>query len=292
MENRDFKHNKSYCVALGFFDCMHLGHQKIFSETNLYAKNRAISSAVFTFSDDTNKSAGKQLYTFCERKELYRKCGIETVIAYPFNDETKNKSGEEFLDELVLNYGAVAFFCGDDYRFGAGAKCGVEFIADYCKRKSLELIVVPTVVRDGEKVSSTRIKSLITNGQIKKANEMLSEPYFIIGEVIHGKGVGHLFGFPTANIKPSSDKFSLRSGVYGCKIEIGGKSYKAVANIGTKPTFSDFSTTIEAFIVDYDGNAYGEMAKLSVLKRLRDTKKFDSPQSLREQIYKDANFMD
>lgn len=290
MENRTFTPKKSYCIALGFFDCMHLGHQEIFRTAINFATKAGIGVAVFTFNTDANKAGGKQLYAYNERVELYKKQGISEVIAYPFNDETKGKSGEEFLDELVRNYGAVAFCCGEDYRFGAGASCGVDFLKDYCDKNGLTLIIAPTVVSNGEKVSSTTIKSLITAREIERANALLSEPYFIQGEVVKGRGVGHIFGFPTANIVMREDRISLSEGVYGGYITIENKSYRAVTNIGAKPTFGDYTPTIESYIVDYNGNAYGKTAKLSLVKFLRPIKKFDSPDALREQIYMDAKW--
>ena len=290
MENINFVQKNSYCIALGFFDCMHLGHQAIFRSATDFAQKNAIEVAVFTFNENANKSGGRQLYSFDERVKLYENYGVKTVIAYPFNEETKGKSGEEFLDELVKNYNAKAFCCGEDYRFGKGAKCDVEFLKDYCAKNAIALIVVPDEKIDGVKVSSTDVKSLLFNGKIERANLLLGKPYFIDGKVVTGRGEGHIFGFPTANINESGEGVALPNGVYACYIEIDGVKYKAVTNIGEKPTFGDFTKTIESFIVDYDGNAYGKTVKLSFIKYLRPTAKFNSPDELREQIYADAKW--
>ncbi|MBR2988279.1 MAG: bifunctional riboflavin kinase/FAD synthetase [Clostridia bacterium] len=280
----------SYCIALGFFDCMHLGHQAIFRSAIEFAQKNAMEVAVFTFSENANKSGGRQLYSFEERVKLYEQYGVKTVIAYPFNEETKKKSGEEFLNELTEKYNAKAFCCGEDYRFGNGAKCDVEFLKEYCKKRKLTLIVVPDEKIDGVKVSSTDVKALLFSGKIEKANELLGKPYFIDGKVVTGRGEGHIFGFPTANISESGEGIALPHGVYGCYIEIDGTVYKAVTNVGQKPTFGDLTPTIESFIVGYDGNAYGKTVSLSFIKYLRPTVKFDTPERLREQIYADAKW--
>ena len=289
MEQIISKHD-SYCMALGFFDCMHLGHRAIFRTANEYAKVHGLKFAVFTFSQPIKREGDdkpKQVYSFCERKILYAECGAAEVVAYPFTNEVKNTDKYDFLNSLTKNYDICAFVCGEDYSFGKNGAGNVEFLKKYCCESNIELVVVPVVKQDTGKISTTLIKSLLSNGNIVDANELLCEKYFIYGEVIKGRGEGHTFGIPTANISVESNKFLPKCGVYACIAEIDGKKYDAVTNVGTKPTFDDYSTTVEALIENFDGNLYGKFIRLSFVKYLRDIKKFDTVKELVETIKND-----
>lgn len=282
--------HKSYCLALGFFDCMHLGHRAIFDVGKRYADEHGLTFAAFTFSQPIKKNVDnvpKQVYDFCERKVLYSECGAEKIIAYPFTDEVKNTDKRDFLDRLTADNDIAAFACGEDYTFGRNGEGNVEFLQTYCKEKGISLIVVPIVKRKGKKISATEIKELLTDGKIKEANELLGENYFIYGEVVKGRGEGHVFGIPTANVSVSADKYLPKDGVYACKAEIDGQKYDAVTNVGTKPTFGDYSITVEALIENFDGDLYGKFIRLSFAEYLREIKKFDTPEELVETIKND-----
>ena len=279
--------HKSYCLALGFFDCMHLGHRAIFDAGKRYADEHGLTFAVFTFSRPIKKNgdnAPKQVYDFCERKMLYSECGAVKIIAYPFTDEIKNTDKRNFLDKLTTDNDISAFVCGEDYAFGKNGAGNVEFLKAYCEEKRIFLYVVPIVKRNGEKISATGIKKMLTDGKIKEANELLGENYFIFGEVVKGRGEGHVFGIPTANISVPTDKCLPKDGVYACTAEIDGKKYDAVTNVGAKPTFGDYTTTVEALIENFDGDLYGKFIRLSFEKYLRGIKKFDTPEELVETI--------
>ena len=289
MEKVVSKHN-SYCLALGFFDCMHRGHRAIFKAGKEYSVAHGLKFAAFTFSQPIKKNdenEPKQVYDFRERKLLYAECGANEVVAYPFTDEVKNTDKRDFLDNLVADNDVRAFVCGEDYTFGKNGAGNAEFLKSYCYEKGIELIVVPIVKSDGEKISATKIKSFLADGNLNAANELLGEKYFIYGEVVKGRGEGHVFGIPTANVSVEPDKFLPKRGVYACIAEIDGKKYDAVTNVGTKPTFGDYSTTVEALIENFDGDLYGNFIRLSFAEYLRGIEKFDTPEKLVETIKND-----
>lgn len=289
MEKVVSKHN-SYCLALGFFDCMHRGHRAIFKMGKEYSVAHGLKFAAFTFSQPIKKNdenEPKQVYDFRERKLLYAECGANEVVAYPFTDEVKNTDKRDFLDNLVAANDVRAFVCGEDYTFGKNGAGNAKFLKSYCDEKDIELIVVPIVKSDGEKISATKIKSLLADGNLNAANELLGEKYFIYGEVVKGRGEGHVFGIPTANVSVEPDKFLPKRGVYACIAEIDGKKYDAVTNVGTKPTFGDYSTTVEALIENFDGDLYGKFIRLSFTEYLRGIEKFDTPEKLVETIKND-----
>ncbi len=277
------------CLSLGFFDCMHLGHRRIVSIALDFAKERKMQNAIFTFSE-FSKNDGGQVYLLEERKKLFIENGIEKVIVCKFNNRIKNLTPKAFLDELTSTYKIGAFVCGKDYRFGINATGDVDYLRRYCVDNNIELIVADDVVDNGRKVSSTQIKEYLNEGNIKRANELLGKEYFIISSVVHGRGEGHLFGFPTANIEYSSEKIYPKEGVYATKIEIDDKVYKAVTNVGPKPTFADKTLSIESFIVDFDGDVYNKKVTLSFYRRLRDIIRFDNPDALKERIMEDSKW--
>ncbi len=277
------------CVSLGYFDCMHIGHRSIISLASSLAKEKNFQNAVFTFSGFAKNGKG-QVYLLEERKKLFYECGVEKIIVYEFNERIKNLSAKEFLDGLLSTYKIGAFVCGKDYRFGNNASGDVKFLSEYCIEKKVELNIVDDFIVDDTKVSSTQIKELIVEGNVEKANELLGKKYFITGKVVHGRGEGHLFGFPTANINRSSEKIYPKEGVYATKITVGDKEYKAVTSVGAKPTFMDASFSIESFIVGFDGDLYGKEITVNFYKRLRDLLRFDSPNALKERIMQDSKW--
>lgn len=294
MEKRVFKqNNKKICLALGFFDCMHLGHRAIADRTKTLARMLDAQPAIFTFAEDIGKSLegkSRQIYTFGERKTLFDSCGIENIVAYPFDEKTRNTDKLDFLSGLTEKYEISAFSCGEDYTFGRGKEGDVEFLKSFCNEKNIVCEVVPLVEYKSEKISSTRIKEFLAAGNVAEANLLLSENYFIENAVVRGRGEGHRFGFPTANVFVPADKFLPKEGVYATVISIDGKTYRSVTNVGQKPTFNDFEPTVEVLIKDFDGNLYGRKVKLSFVKFLRDIKKFDSPEQLNDRIHKDLQW--
>lgn len=283
------KSQNGICLALGFFDCMHLGHRATIAAAREYARARALETVVFTFTTSPKIFGdGKSVYTFSERSRIYAECGADRLISVDFDRKTRDTSPAVFLDGLFEKENIKAVFCGEDYRFGAGGAGDTALLKAYCEKKGATLEVLATVKRDGEKVSSTRVRELLENGNIGKANELLGEPYRITSEVVAGRGEGRKFGFPTANVRLYADKIYPADGVYATRVKIGDELYFGATNVGKKPTFGDESISIETFVDEYSGDLYGKTITLFFVGRLRAIEKFSSPEELAKKIMADV----
>lgn len=273
-------------IALGFFDCIHIGHATLIESTRRIADLKGIDSALFTFSNDINTFFGgeKQIYSFSDRAEVLRTLGINVVIGARFDSGFAKMSPTNFLDALVKKFNIAHIAVGADYTFGKGASGTVEFLSEWCKAKSIGLSVVPFTTENGVKISTSSLKDLVKRGEVDKLGAYLTQPYFMRGRVVHDREVGRGLGFPTANIPIDTDRLKLRDGIYATRIEIDGKLYASMTNIGAKPTFGDERVSIETYIFDFDGDIYGKDVTLSFFRRTRDVTKFSSPNALKSQL--------
>ena len=288
MEKTTFTNKQpEIALALGFFDCVHRGHRSVLTMCQQAAKKHLCETAVFTFKDDIGKSSGKQIYTYEERLKLFSECGFDNVVAYPFDEKVKNMEPIEFLDDLCSKYNIGVFVCGSDYTFGKDGKGDLELLRQYSILHGIIVIVAIPAYWYTERISSTLIKGLLANGKVGTANMMLGKNYFLTGTVVSGRGEGHFYGIPTANVKIPDDKFLPKHGVYACKFTVGDKEYRAVTNLGEKPTFGDYSITIEALIGGFDEDIYGKEVTITFYEYLRGIEKFDSPNELADQVKKE-----
>lgn len=285
------KNQTPICLALGFFDSLHVVHRKIIGEAVNYAKAHGYNSAVFTFKDDgISRFKGEMIYLYNERKQLISDMGVDYIIPFVFDDECIKTSKEKFLRKLTDLVDVKAIFCGYDFTFGYKGEGNVEFLEEFCNQNGIKLFVAEKESAYNEKISSSMIKQFLLDGDIEKANNLLTVPYSITSTVIKGRGVGHTFGVPTANILIEKNKLLIKEGVYGTYTEINGKRYISVTNVGKKPTFNDESVSIETLIRDFDSNIYGTDVKVYFVTYIRDIIKFDSKEQLRNQITKDLTW--
>ena len=272
-------------IALGFFDGVHLGHREILKRAVSEAKALGIPSAVFTFlSESVGLKGEKRIYSTKEKLSLISECGIDEAIVADFSS-VKSVSAEDFIEKVLVGaLGCAIALSGADFRFGKGALGDTSLLSTLLESHGASLICPDYVMADGEKISSTRIKNLILLGRVKEAAELLGSPYSVTSEVQRGLGLGKTFGFPTVNTEIAPGAVSLRNGVYSCRVLTGEKNYKAIANVGTCPTVGEREKHIETFILDFDGNLYGEEILISFLDFIREEKKFDSIEQLKMQI--------
>lgn len=278
--------NTPIVICLGYFGCMHKGHVRLLEIAKLRAREHNAKVALFTFSNNHLKVLGKNLkvvYSFEERLEIYQNLGVDFVVESRFDDSFRNTAGKRFLQQLSC-YNLKGVVCGFDYSCGCD-RINCNEVTDYLKSVCPVDVVEAVCWRD-HKISTTLVRSLLERGDISDANVVLSEPYFLIGTVVSGRHVGTQIGFPTANVQVDSDKV-LPIGVFSGQVNIGDKSYKAIVNIGSKPTFGLDSFTVEVHIVDFMGELYGSKLKVSLTKYLRGIRKFDSAEQLIEQLQKD-----
>ncbi len=275
---------KKLSVCLGYFDSVHMGHRKLIAKSRDYASSHGMVSAVYTFCED-EVGLFNSLYSFEQREILLKKAGAFLILSDIFSERFMQKTGEEFLDGLAKNFNVGAFFCGYDYTFGSGASCNAQFLLDYATHNKIKCFVLPPVLDDNEKVSTTRIKRLLAEGDLEKANKLLCDPFFMTGRVVHGRGVGSSFGYPTANLEYNG--FLPRQGVYKTLVSFDGEKHIGVTNIGPKPTFDISSVSIETMLVDFSGDLYGKEIKIEFIKYLRPITKFKDGNDLNRQIQSD-----
>ena len=303
-------------VALGFFDGVHLGHRMIIDTARREAEISGGSVAVWTISQESgNHKTGKLALTDgMERLSLLRDAGAQYAAVSDFAD-IRGMTGEEFVSLILKDALDVAnVVCGYNYRFGKGATCGVSDLREMCYARGIE-VTVADAVKDSEgcAVSSTRIRSMISAGEVEAGGLLLGRPYGFTSKVIRGKRLGRKLGFPTANQLVPEGRLTPKVGVYAVSAEFyeNGKLevFPGAANIGYCPTLTaemladagidkntvgkggaagDGYAVCETYIVGYDGDLYGKEVKISFLRRLRGEVHFESIDSLKEQIGCDA----
>ena len=275
-------------IALGFFDGVHLGHRVILNTAVHYAKEHGLVSAACTFDRHPRAFirgiAPAMLSTPHRRAELIAEQGIERVEIITFDKEMAEMSADDFVVLLKERYGCVAAVCGDDFRFGKMAKGD----ADTLRQHGIETIVCPPVIGDGERISSTRIRHLLSDGRVFEAGKLLGREYSLFGVVVDGFKRGRRIGVPTMNLRPDKDLLIPGKGVYASFVIVGGQKYIAVTNVGTRPTFSqDDIISVESFIIGFNSNIYGEVARVEFFSKLREERRFNSEEELIAQIEED-----
>ncbi|MCL2555778.1 MAG: riboflavin biosynthesis protein RibF [Firmicutes bacterium] len=278
---------KPIALALGYFDSIHFAHRKIISSVVEFSRINNYKSAVLTFSNNLPDKSSP-IYAFSDRKNLLSELEVDYLIPYRFDENFKSMSPLAFLQMLFSTFDIKYIACGFDYRFGLNGEGDGEFLKEFAKNRGASVKIFNPIKVDGQIVSTTLIKESLLKGDIKLANNLLVNPYFIEGRVTRGKGRGAALGYPTANIKPA-DKFLPSFGVYKSRVTIDGKVYPSLTSIGNKPTFSDNLTTVESFIDGNVFNLYSKTIKIELLSYIRELKKFDSAAGLKEQIKKDIS---
>ncbi|MCH5157743.1 MAG: riboflavin biosynthesis protein RibF [Clostridiales bacterium] len=286
---RELSPDNKVCLALGYFDSVHVGHRSIIAAADSYAKSHGLFSAVATFSNNAYKLFNRDekcVYTYTERLSLLD--GLcDFVLPMRFDARMKNSSAEDFLNWLFSRYDIKAVVVGYDYLFGAGAKGDAELLKKYCGERGVECIVHDKIEIDGTRVSTTVIKTLLASGDVESAEKYLGAPFMLTGKIVHGRGAGRMFDIPTANIKIPLDKLLPKSGVYGAECVIDDERYFGAVNVGGRPTFDLSKTVVEMMIKDFDDNVYDKNICVYFRKFLRPVKKFDTPAQLSKQVRED-----
>ncbi len=281
--------------ALGFFDGVHLGHQALLSACKDLARRYGHCSGVCTFAShpDTLVS-GKTpalINTPEDRKQLLCAFGAEKLLVLPFDSALRAMPWQEFVTLLLQAYNAGGFVVGEDFRFGYRGEGTAQELARLCSRQGLPCAVVPAQTLNGTVVSSTYIRTLLSQGNMEEAVRFLGHPHVLTGEVLPGKQLGRTIGIPTANLALPEGLAVPKFGVYACRCTANGVSYAAVTNIGTRPTVDGCGITVEAWLLDFDGDLYGQRLTLEFYKFLRPEKKFSNLQALQKQIQTDEKLV-
>ena len=277
--------------ALGFFDGVHLGHQALLKACRELAEQYNCKTGAVTFTTHPDGLvAGKApalLTTNEDKRRLLNFYGIDTVVELPFDKKLMTTPWTDFLNQL-LSCGAAGFVCGDDFRFGAKGRGTAETLAAFCKEKNLPYAVVPEQLLDGERISSTRIRAAMEQGNFALTGRLLGHPHILTGTVLSGKQLGRTIGIPTANLVLPGELIVPKFGVYATKVVADGKEYLAVTNIGTRPTVNGEGVTVEAHLLDFAGDLYGKAITIAFYAFLRPEQKFENLNQLKDQIAADV----
>lgn len=289
--------DKKRVIALGFFDGVHNGHAALMRRTTQVAEEIGAIPSAFTFDPHPQSVIWGRpvpLLTSPEdRADLMKKYyGIQDVIVEPFTPERRKQPWREFLEEtLIRDLGAVHLVAGHDYHFGYKGEGTPQRLQDTCRKLGIGCDIIPKVEQEGITVSSTYIRTLIAEGKLSRANEFLGHPYTLSDRVAHGKKLGTTLGFPTVNLRPKENVLPPPKGVYATRVILeNGEAYLAVTNVGTRPTVDDGDQlTIEGYILDFEGDLYGQKIQMEFYKFLREERKFPSLEALTAEVMHNAD---
>ena len=294
----DIPKGRPVVLATGCFDGVHPGHAKVIQTAKELAEQCGGALWIYTFSPHPAKvlsplTAPKLISTPEQRRRCFEVLGVDGAVEVPFDRTCAAVEPERFLTELKGQLPALAgIVCGTDWSFGAGAAGKKEQLETFCEQHGLRAVAVPPVMFDGERISSTRIRRLIANGNIPRAERLLRHPYCITGVVVEGRRIGRELGFPTANLLPDNELLPA-DGVYAATTQyaIGNTQHEKLSAvfIGTRKTFNEPEPVIEAHLLDFSGDLYGQKLALRLIRKLRRVISFPSRAALIEQIKADIS---
>ena len=288
--------NKKYYIALGVFDGVHLGHQKLVKLTVAKARKNDGISMVATFDPHPDKIINPEsnvflLTTLEERINLIKELGVDVFLVIKFNKMMSRIPPEDFIGKILVDSLLVKeLFVGFNYKFGFQGKGNTDVLTKYSKFYNFKTNILKPIAVDNTIISSTRIKDYIKSGKIEKAKKLLGHDITISGKVVSGKSRGkRLLNFATANIEVPSYKIIPVNGVYLVEIIIHNIKYYGLMNIGVKPTFKESERTIEVHILNFNKKIYNKKLTVNVLKKIREEKNFRHPSLLKKQIEEDIS---
>ena len=290
---KEFKGQRS-AIAIGSFDGIHLGHQAVINKTKEIAKKNNLEPAVFSFEPHPRQVLSSShipgFITSPKQKiKLLTDLNVEYYFCQEFTKSFAKKDFEEFVKNTLhksLNIGHI--IVGEDFSFGRGGNGNIEDLKALGNKYDFSVTPLNIVNNHGEKISSTKIRHLISRGEIDEVKNLLGRYYTMAGEVIHGDARGSKLGFPTANLSLNTDYVLPAKGVYAGYVNYNGNRLRGVANFGHNPTFTVDEYRIEIFIIDLNKNLYGEELEFSLVKYIRPEKKFDDEASLIKAINQDV----
>jgi riboflavin kinase/FMN adenylyltransferase len=280
-------------VTIGVFDGVHRGHQYLIRRLvdEAHSTNRlAVVLTFFPHPDIVLRGLkGRYYLTTAEQKaEQLMKLGVDLVVALPFNDDTRQIRAANFVNQLLDHLRLNALWVGADFAMGYKREGNVPFLTQQGSEKGFSLHVIDLVANGGEAISSTHIRDALQAGNVEQARDWLGRGYEVVGEVVQGEQRGRKIGFPTANIQVWEEQVIPANGVYAGWATLGDERFMAVTNVGVRPTFAGQDVTVEAHLLDFDRDIYGQQLAFSFETRLREEKKFNGIQELIAQIGADV----
>jgi riboflavin kinase/FMN adenylyltransferase len=287
----NYRPKKPAILTIGTFDGVHIGHQKIISDLVAKAKKENLCAVVLTFFPHPRmvlqkESQLKMIDTLKEKRQLLEILGVEILIIQPFTLEFSRMTAIEYTRDLLVNgLGISKLIIGYDHRFGRNREATVEDLKNFGLDYDFTVEEIPAQDIASIAVSSTKVRNAITAGEIKKANQYLGRPFSLSGTIVKGDKIGRKIGFPTANLY-IEEKYKLKpqNGVYLVQCNWDSQKYFGMMNVGKRPTISGKETQIETYFFDFDGDLYGKKLNINLLEKIRDEQKYDSLESLGNQL--------
>jgi riboflavin kinase/FMN adenylyltransferase len=285
---------RKVCLAIGFFDGVHLGHQQIIRQTISDARQHEALAVVVTFDCHPNTVVAPArtpalIYSLSQKLRTLELLGPDSLLLLHFDKPFSQRTGEQFIRGLARDLGQIRSICvGANFVFGHKRSGNVALLHQLGSELNFMVRGTAAVALDGKTVSSTRIREAIRAADLDAASQMLGRAYSLAGNVVRGDGVGHQLGFPTANLDTTGLQLPPH-GVYAVQALNAGKTWRAVLNIGCRPTLAgaDPQLRVEAHLIDFHGDLYGQELELVFVEKLRDERKFPSLHDLRNQIAAD-----
>ena len=284
-----------FVLTIGNYDGCHLGHQYLLKQLRSMGEKKGIKSCLITFEPHPHivlrhDKGGFLINTLKEKKSLLQEFGLDYFIALPFTGDLSKTSPEDFIERYILSQFLKGIQVGKDFCFGQDKEGDGEFLKKYFSSKNLKVHLREKFLSGLEAVSSSRIRTLVCNGQFEQARALLGRNFFLSGDVMKGRMRGRTIGFPTANLMENEKRVYPLNGVYITATTYRGKLYPSVTNIGVKPTFEEGSKRdIETHIFDCDLSLYGEEIRVEFFRKLRAEQKFPSIAKLVSQITLDIS---
>lgn len=285
---------KPTAVTLGNFDGLHQGHRALIGLTKQFAEEEDLNCVVFTFSPHPmflfkKKPDFALIMSPLEKKYTMEQMGIDVYIEYPFTEQFASMQPEHFANEILFEQlKCKVLIVGENYKFGYKQSGDYQLLKKLGEQKGVKVICVPSVLYEGDRVSSSRVRRYLTEKKIDKANRLLTIPYFILGEVVQGKKLGRTIGFPTINIEAHPLKLFPPNGVYATITVYENEMYFGVTNIGCNPTVNGTFKVIETYLFDFHKVVYGQTIQTYFFQWLRSEQKFPSVEDLRRQMEVDS----
>ncbi|PHV56280.1 bifunctional riboflavin kinase/FMN adenylyltransferase [Streptococcus macedonicus] len=287
---KDITNAKDSMLVLGYFDGLHRGHKALFDKAKEIAKRDNLALTVLTFNESPRLALSRftpdllfSLTSPEKRYEKFAEYGVDYLYLIDFTSTFSKLSAKNFLENYIKQLRAKTIVVGFDYKFGHDRKDAT----DLAQQFNGNVVVVPEVQDNGEKISSTRIRQLIFDGNIKEVNRLLGYNFSTRGIVVHGDASGRTIGFPTANLAPIDNVFLPGDGVYVSDVIVNGKCYRAMTSVGKNVTFGGTELRLEANIFDFKDEIYGETVEIIWLDKIRDMVKFAGADELIEQLKSD-----
>lgn len=274
-------------IVLGCFDGLHKGHAELLKNARLQAKINGLDLGVMMFADG---KGGRQIYTFEERLGFLKAFNVKFVLKVDYTEEFRQTSAADFLKIIDEKINVKGYMSGKDFRFGAGAKGKSSTLKNYAENEDngVWYTAVKDVMYGEEKISTSLIKTMLENGDIATANELLGRNFSVSGTVVEGADRGKkVLGFPTLNIEYPENKVEVKQGVYSVVCKVGENVYKGIANYGARPTFGEDKPILEIHLDGFDGKVYGDTINVEFCDYIREIQKFESAEALKAQLEQD-----